>query len=771
MKHNELALRSNKRVELRKKFMNLENLVGQVLDEKYKIERELGRGGMGAVYLSTHVGTERPVAVKVIVPEFMQRAEFVERFRREARAAGRLRHPNVVDVTDFGFADTPDGRVAYLVMEYLDGCTLGEILEEEKKLPLSWTLDILEQVSSAIHEAHGQGIIHRDLKPDNIWLEPNQRGGYTVKVLDFGIAKLETAAAAESIDSQIDISIPPNSPARRAFAQKTTIQDETGGQTMSDNSGGATSAGENQTITEASRLNTLAAEAGTLIQSPVDSEAGTAILPLPAQMQTVRQESEAGTKLISEQIETEGGVALKKSSTAELTRVGAVLGTPLYMSPEQCRGEKLTAQSDVYSLGVIAYQMLSGKTPFSGDFMDVMKAHKETPPPALDAKKVGKRVKKVIHSALSKNPADRPATAQAFASQLRAHSEGIGVLLQRALVIYSQHLPKFLLLALLIYSPFALNTFLQVTVNFLEVSNLISNTAVNISKGAFAVSSFFLSFFCGYLILGTTAWLVTQILATPLRPVLLRPAFKEVISKWKKLAFTGTLSSGLCLLGYALCFFPGLILSVLWALVAPVVMMENLRGRAALRRSKQLTMRSLKTTAAAVFIMFLVPMLVGGLVGFVAAVSVKALSDDPPVKIEKTETEKQAAPDAPVTEETGITIKTNNNPVVRFDDPPKGKNDMRSRVQAAVRETLMQIIMLPVTILFTSFSAIVIALLYLKTRQAGGESMQELLAQLSDEDQPEKNWQKRVHERLLQSGRISTSKSDSMKNRKQTTEG
>ena len=159
------------------KNMNFDNIVGQTLDDKYKIEKELGKGGMGAVFLSTHVGTERPVAVKVIVPEFMERAEFVERFRREARAAGRLRHPNVVDVTDFGIADTACGQVAYLVMEYLDGCTLGEILDEEKNLPVDWTLDILEQVCSAVHEAHLQGIIHRDLKPDNIWLraEPARR--------------------------------------------------------------------------------------------------------------------------------------------------------------------------------------------------------------------------------------------------------------------------------------------------------------------------------------------------------------------------------------------------------------------------------------------------------------------------------------------------------------------------------------------------------------------------------------------------------------------
>ncbi|HSU24674.1 MAG TPA: serine/threonine-protein kinase, partial [Pyrinomonadaceae bacterium] len=155
--------------------MNFADLVGQTLDDKYQIESQLGRGGMGTVYLATHLGTERPVAVKIIAPQFMKRPEFVERFRREARAAGRLRHPNVVDVTDFGFADTEDGRVAYLVMEYLDGCTLGEILEEEKNLPVPWTLDILDQVCSAVQEAHEQGIIHRDLKPDNIWLEPNQR--------------------------------------------------------------------------------------------------------------------------------------------------------------------------------------------------------------------------------------------------------------------------------------------------------------------------------------------------------------------------------------------------------------------------------------------------------------------------------------------------------------------------------------------------------------------------------------------------------------------
>src|SRR5438477_1459939 len=178
----------------------LDDYVGQILDDKYRLERLLGQGGMGAVYLATHLGTERYVALKLIAPQFMRNEEFVERFRREARAAGRLRHPNVVYVTDFGFSTSGAERVAYLVMEYLDGCTLSDVLFEENRLPLYWVVDIMEQVCSAVHEAHQQGIVHRDLKPDNIWLEPNGLGGYRIKVLDFGIAKLGESAIVDVED-------------------------------------------------------------------------------------------------------------------------------------------------------------------------------------------------------------------------------------------------------------------------------------------------------------------------------------------------------------------------------------------------------------------------------------------------------------------------------------------------------------------------------------------------------------------------------------------
>ena len=115
--------------------------------------------------------------MKVIAPQSCAR-RVVERFKREAKAAGRLHHPNVVNVTDFGFARVGPDRVAYLVMEFLDGCTLAEVLEEESQLAITWVVDIIEQACSAVDAAHRHGIIHRDLKPDNIWLEPNRRGGY-----------------------------------------------------------------------------------------------------------------------------------------------------------------------------------------------------------------------------------------------------------------------------------------------------------------------------------------------------------------------------------------------------------------------------------------------------------------------------------------------------------------------------------------------------------------------------------------------------------------
>jgi serine/threonine protein kinase len=735
--------------------------MGQVLDTKYQMSRELGRGGMGAVYLATHLGTERPVAVKVIAPQFMERVEFVERFRREARAAGRLRHPNVVNVTDFGFAHTKKGEVAYLVMEYLDGCTLGEILDEEKNLPVGWTLDILEQVCSAVQEAHEQGIIHRDLKPDNIWLEPNQRGGYTVKVLDFGIAKLEEqdAQAGEGI----------REPESAVLNGKATI---------------------------AGRLSTQASEGDTVaigvaVTPPgIDREAETAIFT----GRTPSDDQETiGTRAMSGDISDDatGGRSLYDSgSSGELTRVGAVLGTPLYMSPEQCRGEHLDARSDIYSLGVIAYQMLSGEPPFRGDFAEVMEAHKTREPRQLVARHARRKMRRAIHCALSKDPQKRPQTAEAFASELRARSEGIFGLLRRAMVIYSEHLAKFLLLTGFFSLPMILLTVSLLIVSFLRVGGAISDGTGSAALGTVGFLLSIASAFCTALITGTIAWIVTQYLSVPLRPLRLRPALKEARKKWKRMAGASFLAAVLPfvvaavagIVGFILLFLVGLLLVpftgsyevaaiigaggaavlgllgffaayISWILVPPIVMMENLRVIEALRRSRRLVKRSFVTAFAAVCIIFLIPFVVAGSISMIVNVTAKAYG----VTIhdqEERPAEPASAADAENVEKSAPNINFSfGKSGARLLSTSGKEMDMQTRLKQTAFESLIQILWLPMQIFVFSFSGIIVALLYLKTRLAGGESMSDLVERFADDGRPKKKWQERVRQRLIQSRR------------------
>jgi serine/threonine protein kinase len=723
--------------------MNFEDLIGQTLDEKYRIERQLGRGGMGTVYLATHLGTERPVAVKVIAPQFMERPEFVERFRREARAAGRLRHPNVVDVTDFGFAETPEGRVAYLVMEYLDGCTLGEILEEERNLPVSWTLDILEQVCSAVQEAHDQGIIHRDLKPDNIWLEPNQRGGYTVKVLDFGIAKLETQSNGDGADQELHITAAPT------FVGSASL-------TVADLA--------NSTAIHDSISPTAIFGTGTIADAPGVLEAATVIQPAIDEPAIARDQETVGTKLIAPEPYTDTDRAAESSgentlATKALTRIGAVLGTPIYMSPEQCRGEKLDARSDIYSLGVIAYQMLSGDPPFKGDFSKVMDSHRLDTPPPLKVKGIRRKLRREIMAALSKDPNDRPQTAESFATRLRSRSEGIFGLLRRAGMIYTEHITKFLGLSALFHIPMMIFTVVLIILNFMKVGGSMDTRVASALISVTVASLTVISAFCAYLIIGTITWVVTQSLAVPLRPIRIREALKEARKKWRTFAGTGILSTVLSIvIGVLTCGVGFLVLSVLWSLVGPVVMMEGLKGRKALKRSKDLVKRSLVTATAAVAIMFLIPSLSAGMISFVVNVTDRAISTQPE-DIEaggetQVTTENEPAPNAANDKkETVVQFELGDDPVFRIKDDGSG---VQQRLRHAIRESLVQLLLLPLQILVTSITAIIVALLYLKTRQAGGEPLQEFLAGFEETDQPRKKWQERVQRRLLQSGRVSS---------------
>src|SRR5262249_43575370 len=138
--------------------------------------------------------------VKVIAPDLAGNSEFIGRFRREARMIGLLRHPNIVNVTDFGVTGEGERAVAYLVMEYLEGQTLAGRLKDSRAMPINEAIAIISQVCEAMDEAHRLGVLHRDLKPENIWLEPAGATGSSVKILDFGIASMQDVFAVEELE-------------------------------------------------------------------------------------------------------------------------------------------------------------------------------------------------------------------------------------------------------------------------------------------------------------------------------------------------------------------------------------------------------------------------------------------------------------------------------------------------------------------------------------------------------------------------------------------
>lgn len=776
--------------------MNSGDVVGEILDGKYNIEKKLGKGGMGTVYLAIHIGTGRPVAVKVIAPEFMQRAEFVERFRREARAAGRLRHPNVVDVTDFGFSTMGNGnQVAYLVMEYLDGCTLGEVLDEEKQLPLEFSVDILEQICSAVEDAHKCGIIHRDLKPDNIWLEPNQRGGYTVKVLDFGIAKLEENHIADA--DRLRESVLTEGSQTQVNQEHNTFVDQRTADTISDPKT-STVVSENETVALIDESKTLNSEARTMIQTDDSDDDGVAISPedgkaIPPSNETRALESEdsKSTRAILNQPDTDKSL-LGSHSTSALTRAGAVLGTPLYMSPEQCRGEKLTPRSDIYSLALIMYQMLSGKLPFTGDYVKVMDGHKSEEPPPLKAKKVPKRLRKTIMRSLSKDVESRPESAEAFASKLRSNSEGIGSLLRRALVIYSEGLPKFLLLAFVSAIPVIILTFVRVGFRFAKAFQLMEVDLVDNLTAIAAILATFAQIFWAAFLVGMTTWVVAQVLSFPLRPISVRAVFMEAKKRWKSLIVTVTASTLLAVsswflgfvgavfgvslwLGMAYIFIGktatifsavgfgvvgsivlGITVSAMFMLVAPVVMMEKGRGREAFRRSYRLVKRSFPTAIAAALLIYFIPAIIGGSIAFSVGAMLKNIEYRNQISQMKIEGVEPAKPE-----------KKSNTPRVDFSVGSKGVNvsstngkqesedEIMSReLRKSLQEGIFELLWTPLAILISSFTSVITALLYFKTRQSGGESMQGLLGELDSVDRPQSKWQERVRDRLIQSGKM-----------------
>lgn len=446
---------------------------GDLVDGKYRIEALLGQGGMGAVFRATHAHTGRAVALKVVVPAYARDEQFLRRFEREARAAGSLRHTNIVDVTDFGYATTPRGRLAYLVMEYLDGCSLAEVLRQQEGLPLAWSVDVLEQIGAAVEEAHRAGLLHRDLKPDNIWLEPNRKGGYTIKVLDFGLAKLATRESAEEpprTQSAPAVSRPADRPASTAPGSVTP-------------------------------------------PSAFDEDAATGVRPSPSP----------------------AFGATAGADTEQATEFGAIVGTPAYMSPEQCRGAALTPASDVYSLAVIAYRMLSGKLPFEGGPDRQIAAHiGETPRAIGDLRRdLPADAGALVMQGLSKDPSARPRSAGAFAAMLHARCVPTSEFLRTALFLFLQHFRTFFEASIFWSSPalvagaaVALAAILESTGRATGIASVPPNALIFIPQ--------ILGLFGVFAMQGALVPAVMQAIVAPLQPIDLRSLQKTFRARMRR---------------------------------------------------------------------------------------------------------------------------------------------------------------------------------------------------------------------------------------------
>jgi len=197
-------------------------VTGEIIDARYRIQAVLGDGGMGSVYRAEHLKLRKPVALKLLHKRFAENAAFAERFEREAMAAGRIKHPNCVGVSDFG--RLPSGKL-YLVMELVEGNTLGELLKQHGRLPVPRAIHIARHALAGLGHAHSVGIVHRDVKPDNILLIDHEGDRDFAKLVDFGIAKLVGEAAAEVENAQLTqvgttVGTPKYMPPEQAFGKE-----------------------------------------------------------------------------------------------------------------------------------------------------------------------------------------------------------------------------------------------------------------------------------------------------------------------------------------------------------------------------------------------------------------------------------------------------------------------------------------------------------------------------------------------------------------------
>ncbi|MCB9506467.1 MAG: serine/threonine protein kinase [Myxococcales bacterium] len=268
------------------------DLVGQLIDGKYRVEALIGAGGMGKVYRGRNIRTDSPVAIKTLIPDLVSDETLVKRFEVEAKSASNLRHPNTIRIFDFG----REGTVLFMVMELLDGSSLEGLLQREGRLAPGRVIEVVRQTCRSLDEAHSAGLVHRDIKPDNIFLNRVSRGADEdhVKVLDFGVAKLKD----------------------------------------------------------------------------------------------------------------------KQYGSATLTQAGMIFGTPRYMSPEQARAFELDGRSDIYALGVVMFECLTGAPPFTAnDAVGILIKHVNEPIPTfadIDPNlEPMPELEEIVRRCMAKKPDDR----------------------------------------------------------------------------------------------------------------------------------------------------------------------------------------------------------------------------------------------------------------------------------------------------------------------------------------------------------------------------
>jgi serine/threonine-protein kinase len=275
-----------------------------IVNDRYEIGKRIGRGGMAEIFQARDILLDRPVALKVLFPEFATDPAFVERFRREAQAAANLNHPNIVGVYDWGKVN----NTYYIAMEYVNGRTLADILKQSGTLTPMQVCDLVSEVASALISAHHNGVIHRDIKPGNILVSTTGQ----VKVADFGIARALGAGVEQG-----------------------------------------------------------------------------------------------------------------------LTQTGAVMGTATYFSPEQAQGVSTDQRSDIYSLGIVMYEMLCGVAPFTGEnavAIAYKQVHEHAMPLTQRLASIPTEVAAIVAKCMEKSPDDRYASAEQVRDELRRFVEGMPVL-------------------------------------------------------------------------------------------------------------------------------------------------------------------------------------------------------------------------------------------------------------------------------------------------------------------------------------------------------